>query len=63
MSARERTTFAAQISSLDNETARRVERLVRECGASFELALLAVQDANARLQPKANRWLRFGTHR
>jgi len=38
----------AQIDALDRETAERVTRLVFECSASLDLALLAVQDANSR---------------
>jgi hypothetical protein len=38
--------FEAQINALDNETAQRVTRLVFECSASLDLALLAVQEAN-----------------
>jgi hypothetical protein len=46
-----------RLSMLDRETAQRVTRLVFECSASLDLALLAVQDANRTLreqrQPKA----------
>jgi hypothetical protein len=37
----------AQVNALDRETAERVTRLVFECSASLDLALLAVQDANS----------------
>jgi hypothetical protein len=40
----------AQIDALDRETAERVTRLVFECSAGLDLALLAVQDANSRSQ-------------
>ena len=36
-----------QVNALDRETAERVTRLVFECSASLDLALLAVQDANS----------------
>jgi len=36
----------AQVNALDRETAERVTRLVFECSASLDLALLAVKDAN-----------------
>ena len=36
----------AQVNALDRETAERVTRLVFECNASLDLALLAVQDAD-----------------
>lgn len=45
-----------RLSTLDRETTQRVTRLVFECSASLDLALLAVQDANRTLreqrQPK-----------
>jgi hypothetical protein len=40
----------AQVNALDQETAERVTRLVFECSASLDLALLAVQDANNGMQ-------------
>jgi hypothetical protein len=40
----------AQVNALDRETAERVTRLVFECSASLDLALLAVQDANSSMQ-------------
>jgi hypothetical protein len=40
----------AQVKALDRETAERVTRLVFECSASLDLALLAVQDANSSTQ-------------
>lgn len=42
------TTLESRLETLDSETAQRVARLVFECSASIDLALLAVQDANRR---------------
>jgi hypothetical protein len=39
-------TIEDQVNALDQETAERVTRLVFECSASLDLAILAVQDAN-----------------
>ena len=46
MASDKRAALEAQISTLDRETAQRVGRLVFECSASLDLALLAVQDAD-----------------
>jgi hypothetical protein len=35
-----------QLNTLDQDTARRVTRLVFECSASLDLALMAVQEAD-----------------
>jgi hypothetical protein len=40
------TELETQLNTLDQETAQRVTRLVFECSASLDLALLAVHDAN-----------------
>jgi hypothetical protein len=40
-------TIEDQVNALDQETAERVTRLVFECSASLDLAILAVQDANS----------------
>lgn len=58
MTSHDRMTLVeSRLSTLDCETAQRVTRLVFECSASLDLALLAVQDANRTLreqrQPKA----------
>jgi len=50
MAPHEIAALAAQVNALDKETARRVARLVLECHASLELALLAVQEANNEAQ-------------
>jgi hypothetical protein len=63
MAPHEIAKLTAQVNALDKETARRVARLVLECRASLELALLAVQDANSGSQaqvgqqPKARKRL------
>ncbi len=44
------TLLESRLSMLDQETARRVTRLVFECSASLDMALLAVQDANRTLR-------------
>jgi hypothetical protein len=49
MTSHDLTTPETKISTLDQDTVQRVLRLVFECNASLELALLAVQDANRRL--------------
>jgi hypothetical protein len=46
MTSHEIIAIEAQVSALDRETAERVTRLVFECSASLDLALMAVQDAN-----------------
>ena len=46
MAPHEISALEAQVNALDSETAERVTRLVFECSASLDLALLAVQDAN-----------------
>ena len=46
MTAHDIAVLEAQVNALDRETAERVTRLVFECSASLDLALLAVQDAN-----------------
>ena len=50
MAPHDMITLEAQVNALDRETAERVTRLVFECSASLDLALLAVQDANSRTQ-------------
>jgi hypothetical protein len=47
MTSHEIIAIEAQVSALDRETAERVTRLVFECSASLDLALLAVQDADS----------------
>jgi hypothetical protein len=46
MAAYELATLEAQVDALDQVTARRVARLVLECGSSLALALQAVQEAD-----------------
>jgi hypothetical protein len=46
MAPHEISALEAQVNALDSETAERVTRLVFECSATLDLALLAVQDAN-----------------
>ncbi len=46
MSPQKIAELEAQINALDQETAYRVTRLVMGCGASLQLALQAVQDAD-----------------
>jgi hypothetical protein len=46
MTSHDIDTLEAQVNALDRETAERVTRLVFECNASLDLALLAVQDAD-----------------
>ncbi len=46
MASDKRAALEAQISTLDRNTAQRVGRLVFECSASLDVALLAVQDAD-----------------
>ena len=46
MAPEEFKALDAQIDALDNESACRVARLVVECGASIQLAMQAVADAN-----------------
>ena len=46
MTPDELTLLENQLSTLDQDTARRVTRLVFECSASLDLALLAVQEAD-----------------
>jgi hypothetical protein len=53
MSREEMHVFEAQVSGLDHETARRVTDLVTQCGASLNLALQAVQDADSAIQKPA----------
>jgi hypothetical protein len=48
MAPEEFKALDAQIDALDNESACRVARLVVECGASIQLAMQAVADANTR---------------
>lgn len=50
MAAHDSVALEAQVNALDRETAERVTRLVFECSASLDLALLAVQDANSSMQ-------------
>jgi len=50
MAAQDIAALEAQVNALDRETAERVTRLVFECSASLDLALLAVQDANSSTQ-------------
>ena len=52
MTSQQIAALTAEVNALDKETARRVARLVLECRASLELALLAVQDANSGLQAR-----------
>jgi hypothetical protein len=47
MAAYKIITIEDQVNALDQETAERVTRLVFECSASLDLAILAVQDANS----------------
>jgi hypothetical protein len=53
MSREEMNILEAQVSGLDHETARRVTDLVTQCGASLNLAIQAVQDADSALQKPA----------
>ena len=53
MAAQPYAALEAQLNALDRDTARRVARLVLECRASLELALIAVQEANRREQSGA----------
>jgi len=46
MTSHDIDALEAQVNALDRETAERVTRLVFECNASLDLALLAVQDAD-----------------
>ncbi len=46
MAPDKRAALETQISALDHDTAQRVVRLVFECSASLDLALLAIQDAD-----------------
>ena len=46
MAPHEIIALEAQVDALDRETAERVTRLVFECSASLDLALLAIEDAN-----------------
>ncbi len=46
----------AQLSALDRDTAQRVGRLVFECSASVDLALLAVQDADRAARGHQAKW-------
>jgi hypothetical protein len=50
MAPHDRVALEAQVNALDRETADRVTRLVFECSASLDLALLAVQDADSSMQ-------------
>jgi hypothetical protein len=50
MAPHDMVALEAQVNALDRETAERVTRLVFECSASLDLALLAVQDANIGMQ-------------
>jgi hypothetical protein len=50
MAPHEIVALEAEVNALDRETAERVTRLVFECSASLDLALLAVQDANSSTQ-------------
>lgn len=52
MTSQQIAALAAQVDQLDRETARRVARLVLECNASLQLAILAVQAANAGGRPR-----------
>ena len=47
MAPQEIIALEAKVNAMDRETAERVTRLVFECSASLDLALLAVQDANS----------------
>lgn len=53
MPREEINVFEAQMSALDRETARRVGHLVTQCGASLNLALQAVQEADRAIQKPA----------
>jgi hypothetical protein len=55
MTSQQIAALTAEVNALDKETARRVARLVLECRASLELALLAVQDANGGPQAQVER--------
>jgi hypothetical protein len=46
MTTNELAALENQLSTLDQDTARRVTRLVFECSASLDLALMAVQEAD-----------------
>jgi hypothetical protein len=50
----EQDALEAQINALDQDTARRVARLVVECHASVPLALRAVQEANDSMQARTH---------
>jgi hypothetical protein len=50
MSREEMNVLEAQVSGLDHEIARRVTDLVTQCGASLNLALQAVQDADGAIR-------------
>jgi hypothetical protein len=48
MAVQSLATLEAQVNALDRDTAQRVARLVFECRASLELALIAIQEADRR---------------
>lgn len=43
----------ARVSALDRDVAQRVLRLVAECGASLDVALLAIQEADRTTRGRA----------
>ncbi len=53
MSREEMNLLEAQVGGLDYETARRVTDLVTQCGASLNLAIQAVQDADSTIREPA----------
>ena len=46
MTTYDMTALETQLNTLDQDTAQRVTRLVFECNASLDMALLAVREAN-----------------
>lgn len=53
MTSQTTTALETQLTMLDPDTAQRVTRLVFECSASLDLALLAVQEADRRVHQEA----------
>ena len=51
MTSHDIAALEAQVNALDQETAKRVSRLVFECSARLDLALQAVNEANSGKQP------------